>query len=141
MVYGPDGIPLAVLKTCASELAPCLGKLFLSLYFDLPFMLKTCAHSACAEGDPPQPSNYLPISLTSVFLKFSNSSLTGRFEHFSILLILSLIASMTFVRSALLVIFFPFSLTLGPPLFSISVNLLCSRWTYRKLSIESGTNL
>src|ERR1044072_3810162 len=26
--YGPDGIPPVVLKTCASELAPCLGKLF-----------------------------------------------------------------------------------------------------------------
>ena len=26
--YGPDGIPPAVLETCASQLAPCLGKLF-----------------------------------------------------------------------------------------------------------------
>ena len=25
--YGPDGIPPVVLKTCASEVAPCLGKL------------------------------------------------------------------------------------------------------------------
>src|ERR1044072_4886930 len=31
---------------------------------------------------------------------------------------------MAFVRNALLVLFFPFSLTLGPPLFGISVNLL-----------------
>ena len=26
--YGPDGIPPVVLKNCASELAPCLVKLF-----------------------------------------------------------------------------------------------------------------
>ena len=26
--YGPDGIPPVILKTCASELAPCLCKLF-----------------------------------------------------------------------------------------------------------------
>src|ERR1044072_632079 len=58
-------------------------------------------------------------------LKLSNLSLTGRFGNISILLILSLIASMAFVRNALLVIF-PISLTLGPPLFSISVNLLFS---------------
>src|ERR1700755_1168650 len=61
------------------------------------------------------------------FLKFSNLSLTGRFGNISILPILSLIASMAFVKNGLLVIFFPYFLTLGPPLFGVSVNLLLWR--------------
>ncbi|KAL7631113.1 UNVERIFIED_CONTAM: hypothetical protein RMT77_018583 [Armadillidium vulgare] len=119
--YGPDGIPPVVLKTCASELAPCLGKLFY-------LCLSTSTFPSCwkraliqlvpKKGDPSHPFGNIPI-----------------------LLILSQIASMAYVRSALLVIFFLFPLTLGPPLFGISVNHLLWRWTYQKPSIESGTKL
>src|ERR1044072_2267044 len=73
-------------------------------------------------------------------LKLSNLSLTGRFRNISILLILSLITSMAFVRKALLVIF-PFSLILGPPLFGILVNLLLFLWTYLKPSIQFGRSI
>src|ERR1700755_981714 len=140
--YGPDGIPPVILKTCASKLAPCLGTLF-------RLCLSTSTFPSCSKRALIQPvkkkGTHLNPLITVQFLetpffqKFSNLSLTGKFENISILLILSLIVSMTFVRNSLLVIFFPFSLTLGPPLFGISVNLLLSRWTYRKPLIEAGT--
>src|ERR1044072_5767559 len=67
----------------------------------------TCAHSACAEEGGSLSTLQLPFSLN-----FSNLSLTGRFGNISILPILSLIASMAFVKNVLLVIFFPYFLTL-----------------------------
>lgn len=46
--YGPKGIPLLVLKTCASEFAPYFDKvLSLFIYFDLQFFLGICIHSMC----------------------------------------------------------------------------------------------
>src|ERR1700755_2540123 len=51
----------------------------MSFYFNLPFLLETCAHSACAEeGGPSQPSNYRPISLTSVLSKVFESILNRK---------------------------------------------------------------
>ncbi|KAL7643877.1 UNVERIFIED_CONTAM: hypothetical protein RMT77_005883 [Armadillidium vulgare] len=74
--YGPDGILPAVIKTCASELAPCLGKLF-------RLCLSTSTFPSCwkraliqpvpKKGDPSQPSNYRPISLTFVLSKVFES--------------------------------------------------------------------
>ncbi|KAL7634069.1 UNVERIFIED_CONTAM: hypothetical protein RMT77_015397 [Armadillidium vulgare] len=79
--YGPDGIPPVVLKTCASELAPCLGKLF-------RLCLSTSNFPSCwkraliqpvpKKGDPSQPSNYRPISLTSVLSKVFESILNRK---------------------------------------------------------------
>ncbi|KAL7632739.1 UNVERIFIED_CONTAM: hypothetical protein RMT77_016940 [Armadillidium vulgare] len=79
--YGPDGIPPLVLKTCASELAPCLGKLF-------RLCLSTSTFPSCwkraliqpvpKNGDPSQPSNYHPISLTSVLSKVFESILNRK---------------------------------------------------------------
>src|ERR1700755_643843 len=79
--YGPDGIPPMVLKTCASELAPCLGKLF-------RLCLSTSTFPSCwkraliqpvpKKGDPSQPSNYRPISLTSVLSKVFESILNRK---------------------------------------------------------------
>ncbi|KAL7647645.1 UNVERIFIED_CONTAM: hypothetical protein RMT77_001245 [Armadillidium vulgare] len=79
--YGPDGIPPVVLKTCASELAPCLGKLF-------RLCLSTSTFPSCwkraliqpvpKKGDPSQPSNYRPISLTSVLSKVFESILNRK---------------------------------------------------------------
>ena len=61
--YGPDGIPPVVLKTCASELAPCLGKLFRLCLSTSTFpscWMETCAHSACAEEGGPLSTLQLP---------------------------------------------------------------------------------
>ena len=79
--YGPDGIPPVALKTCASELAPCLGKLF-------RLCLSTSTFPSCwkraliqpvpKKGDPSQPSNYRPISLTSVLSKVFESILNRK---------------------------------------------------------------
>ncbi|KAL7629919.1 UNVERIFIED_CONTAM: hypothetical protein RMT77_019962 [Armadillidium vulgare] len=79
--YGPDGIPPVVLKTCASELSPCLGKLF-------RLCLSTSTFPSCwkraliqpvpKKGDPSQPSNYRPISLTSVLSKVFESILNRK---------------------------------------------------------------
>src|SRR6201990_1621386 len=85
--YGPDGIPPAVLKTCASELAPCLDKLF-------RLCLSTSTFPSCwkraliqplpKKGDPCQPSNYRPISLTSVLSKVFESILNRKiWKHLS----------------------------------------------------------
>src|ERR1044072_7797409 len=68
------------------------------------------------------------------FLKFSNLSLTGRFGNISILQILSQNASMVFVKNALLVIFFSYFLTLGPPLSGVSVSLSLWRYTFYTVS-------
>src|SRR6201990_778476 len=79
--YGPDGIPPVALKTCASELAPCLGKLF-------RLCLSTSTFPSCwkraliqpvpKKGDPSQPSNCRPISLTSVLSKVFESILNRK---------------------------------------------------------------
>src|SRR6201990_502230 len=79
--YGPDDIPPVVLKTCASKLAPCLGKLF-------RLCLSTSTFPSCwkraliqpvpKKGDPFQPSNYRPISLTSVLSKVFESILNRK---------------------------------------------------------------
>jgi exonuclease III len=79
--YGPDGIPPVVLKTCASELAPCLGKLF-------RLCLSTSTFPSCwkraliqpvpKKGDPSQPSNYRPIALTSILSKVFESILNRK---------------------------------------------------------------
>src|SRR6201990_2844 len=73
--YGPDGIPPMVLKTCASELAPCLGKLFrLCLSTStFPFI-----QPVPKKGDHSQPSNYRPISLTSFLSKVFESILNRK---------------------------------------------------------------
>src|ERR1700755_420669 len=79
--YGPDGIPPAVLKTCASALAFCLGKLFHLCLFTstFPFCWKRAPiQPVPKKGDPSQPSNYRPISLTSVLSKVSESILNRK---------------------------------------------------------------
>ena len=79
--YGPDGLPPVVLKTCVSELAPCLGKLF-------RLCLSTSTFPSCwkralvqpvpKKGDPSQPSNYRPIALTSILSKVFESILNRK---------------------------------------------------------------
>jgi len=79
--YGPDSIPPVVLKTCVSELAPCRGKLF-------RLCLSTSTFPSCwkraliqpvpKKGDPSQPSNYRPISLTSILSKVFESILNRK---------------------------------------------------------------
>src|SRR6201990_1715513 len=72
---------VALLKTCASELTPCFGKLF-------RLCLSTSTFPSCwkhaliqpvpKKGDPSQPSNYHPISLTSVLSKVFESILNRK---------------------------------------------------------------
>jgi hypothetical protein len=74
--YGPDGIPPAVLKTCASELAPCLGKLFRLCLSSSTFpscWKKALIQPVPKKGDPSNPSNYRPIALTSILSKVFES--------------------------------------------------------------------
>ena len=70
--YGPDGVPLVVLKNCAFELAPWLVKLFC-------LCLSTSTYPSCwkfadiqpvpKKGDRSNPSNYRPKALISWFSK------------------------------------------------------------------------
>ena len=78
--YGPDGIPNAVLKTCASELAPCLGKFFVYVFLPRPSLLAGNVRSfnLCPRRGTPlksQHSNYRPISLTYILSKVFKSIL------------------------------------------------------------------
>jgi hypothetical protein len=72
-----EGVQYWLYPSCGSQnfcslACTMLCQIFrLSFYFNLPFSLKTCSHSACAEkGWPLQPFSYCPISLTSVLSKF-----------------------------------------------------------------------
>src|SRR6201990_1638878 len=48
-------------------------------YFNLPFLLETCLFQPVPKkGDPSQPSNYCPISLTSVLSKVFESILNRK---------------------------------------------------------------
>ena len=69
---GPDGIPVSLLFNCASELAPSLLILFKqsidSGVID-PSYKKAAIVPVFKSGDRTVPSNYRPISLTSVIIK------------------------------------------------------------------------
>ena len=70
--YGPDGVPLIVLRNCASVLVPCLVILF-------QLCLSTSTFPSCwifayiqpfpKKGDRSNPSNYRPIALISCLSK------------------------------------------------------------------------
>src|ERR1700755_1995838 len=79
--YDPDGIHPVVLKTCASELAPCLGKLFRICLSTSTFpscLKRALIQPVPKKGDPSQHSNYRPISLTSVLSKVFESILNRK---------------------------------------------------------------
>src|ERR1700755_2804646 len=78
--YCPDDIPLVVLKTCASELATCLGKLFRLCLSTatFPSYWKRPLIQPVPKKDPSQPSNYRPVSLTSLLSKVSESILNRK---------------------------------------------------------------
>ena len=79
--YGPDGIPPVVLKNCASELAPCLVKLFrLCLSTETyPSCWKSALiHPVPKKGDRSNPSNYRPIALISSLSKVFESILNRK---------------------------------------------------------------
>ncbi len=69
---GPDGVPSSLLVNCAHELAPILLKLFSDTFYhsSIPLELKRAAITPIFKsGDKSLPSNYRPISLTSVISK------------------------------------------------------------------------
>ena len=79
--YGPDGIHPVVLKTCASELAPLLGKLFrlfLNTSTFSSYWKRVFIQSVPKKGDPSQPSNYRLISLISDLSKDFESTLNRK---------------------------------------------------------------
>ena len=82
--YGPDGIPPVVLKTCASELTPCLGKLFRLCLSSGIF--PSCWKFALIQpvpkkGDRSNPSNYRPIALISCLSKVFESILNKKIQR------------------------------------------------------------
>ena len=82
---GPDGIPAIVLKSCASELAPVLNKLF-QLSYNLgisPFSWKL-AHVFLIpkKGEKSDPSNYRPIAIISLISKTMETIITKQLLAF-----------------------------------------------------------
>ena len=76
---GPDGIPAIVIKSCTSELAPVLNKLF-QLSYNLgifPCSWKL-AHSfpIPPKVDKSNPSNYCPIAIASLISKTKGTIIT-----------------------------------------------------------------
>ena len=70
-----------VLKICASELALCLGKLFRLCFSTSTFpscWKRALIQPVAKKEDPSQPSNYHPISLTSVLSKIFESILNRK---------------------------------------------------------------
>ena len=69
---GPDGIPPIVLKNCAPELAPILGKLY-RLSYSMGCYPSVWKHAhVCPvpkKGTKSDPSNYRPIAITSILSK------------------------------------------------------------------------
>ena len=71
-VAGPDGIPCSLLLNCAHELAPSLLILFkqsISSGVIDPSLKRAAIVPVFMSGDRTAPSNYRPISLTSVIIK------------------------------------------------------------------------
>ena len=69
---GPDSIPARILKELADEIAPLLTTIFnKSLeHGEIPLNLKNANVTAIyKKGDKYEPSNYCPVSLTSLFCK------------------------------------------------------------------------
>ena len=78
---GPDGIPAIVLKTCAPELSPILTRLFrLSLETGkVPMAWKQAnVQPVPKKGSRADPSNYRPISVTSILCKSMERVLNGK---------------------------------------------------------------
>ncbi|MPC33345.1 hypothetical protein E2C01_026693 [Portunus trituberculatus] len=91
--YGPEGIPLIVLKYCASVLAPCLTS---TSHSCLKFAY---IHLVPKKGDRPNSLNYRPIALISCLSKvffYLSSKYIGRFSNIFHCTIFSLIASKWF---------------------------------------------
>jgi len=82
---GPDGIPAVVLKRCAPELAPVLSKLF-----RLSYNCGTCPSSwkladvlpIPKKGRHSDPTNYRPISITSLLCKVMESLVSEQLLDF-----------------------------------------------------------
>ena len=81
----PDGIPATVLKSCAPKLTPVLNKLF-QLSYNLgifPSSWKLTPHFPYPQkGGKPDPSNYRPITITSLVSKTIEAMITKQLLAF-----------------------------------------------------------
>lgn len=89
---GPDGIPARVLKACSNSIAPILQKLFQKSIStgSLPTdWLNANISPIYKKNDRSAPSNYRPVSLTSIICKLLehiiHSHIMKHFEEFDIL--------------------------------------------------------
>ena len=75
---GPDSIPARILKELADEIAPLLTNI---LTKEIPLDLKNANVTAIyKKGDKYKPSNFCPVSLTSLFRKLQEHILISKFE-------------------------------------------------------------
>ena len=129
-------------KNCASELAPCLVKLFFLCF-------STSINPSCwkfahiqpvpKKSDHSNPSNYHPIDLIACLSKAFESVLNKKtLRHLSAH---NILFSMVSGKADRLMIFLFLKLNLGHHLLGTSVKPLLSALTYRNLSKESGINL
>ncbi len=71
--YGPDGVPPIILKNCASELTPCLVKLFRLCLSTSTFPSSwkyAYVQPLPKKGDRSNPSNYRSLALLSCLSKY-----------------------------------------------------------------------
>ena len=95
--HGSDGVPPVVLKNCASELTPCLGKLFRLCLSSNTFPSSwkfALIQPVPKKGDRSLPSNYRPIALTSTISKIPQSVINKIFLIIFLHTICSLTGSM-----------------------------------------------
>ena len=85
-VHGSDAVPPVVLKNCASELTPCLGKLFRLCLSSNTFPSSwkyALIQPVLKKSDRSLLSNYRPIALISNVSKILESIIEKILEYFS----------------------------------------------------------
>lgn len=116
-MYIPDSIPNVVFQNLCLQTTPWFGETFCPVFpLWLSSLLGNIIINLChKKGSPLTAVSIIFLFYPLFFLRFLNLSLMGRFISISILLVLSLIAIRTLIRTTLLVIIFLLSLSLFFP--------------------------